>query len=316
MNNFKKIGLTALAGSLVATSVAFAGDMTATGTAEMKMTNNSQSAAGKTVGMGNSVTFAGSGETDGGLNVAVSFELDQGAADGTGPFDSHSVSVGNDTIGTLKVHGHGGSNSAAALDGTAAGDFWDNSLGISSSNTPASSPSGNGLVVYSLPALVDDLSIAASYSSAGENHKGSTAYGLTYAGIDGLSVSLGRGSDNSTNNTDNDQTIMKFSYAYGPVTFSMSDNEMDNTSSASDQDVSSFGLSYTVTDAISVSYGEETIKKSGTSSNIEVEGLTGSYTSGGMTLGLTQIEASNVDHSNSGVNNDNEFWKVSLSFAF
>ena len=318
MNNFKKIGLTALAGSLVATSVAYAGELTATGVAEMKMTNSSHLSSGKTIGMGNSVVLAGSGETDGGLNVSMSFELDSGVdtGTGTGPFDSHSVSIGNDGLGTLTVHGHGGSNSAAALDGTAAGDFWDNTLGISSTNAPQASPSGNGLVVYSLPTLVDDLSIGASYSSAGENHKGSTAYGLTYAGVEGLSVSLGRGSDNSTNNVDNDQTIMKFAYAYGPVTFSMSDNEMDNTSSSNDQDVTSFGLSYTVTDAISVTYGEESIKRSGTSSKIEVEGLTGSYTSGGMTLALTQIEASNVDHSNTAANNDNEFWKVSLSFAF
>merc|ERR1712127_1177253 len=94
----------------------------------MKMTNLSSSSAGKTIGMGNSVTFAGSGETDSGLNVSMSFELDQGADDGTGPFDSHSVSVGNDTLGTLTVHGHGGSNSASALDTTAAGDLWDNTL--------------------------------------------------------------------------------------------------------------------------------------------------------------------------------------------
>ena len=36
MNNLKKIGLTALAGSLVATSVAYAGALEATGSAEMK----------------------------------------------------------------------------------------------------------------------------------------------------------------------------------------------------------------------------------------------------------------------------------------
>ena len=42
MNNIKKIGLTALAGSLVATSVAYAGALEATGAAEMKMTNHSQ----------------------------------------------------------------------------------------------------------------------------------------------------------------------------------------------------------------------------------------------------------------------------------
>ena len=41
MNNLKKIGLTALAGSLVATSVAYAGALEATGSAEMKMTNHS-----------------------------------------------------------------------------------------------------------------------------------------------------------------------------------------------------------------------------------------------------------------------------------
>ena len=316
MNNLKKIGLTALAGSLVATSVAYAGALTATGSAEMKMTNNSQSAAGKTVAMGNSVTFAGSGETDSGLNVSMSFELDQGAGDGGGPFDSHSVSVGNDSMGTLKVHGHGGSNSAAALDTTAAGDFWDNSLGISKKNKPISSPSGNGLVVYSLPTFMDGLALGASYSSAGENDAGSTAYGAVYTAVEGLTLSFGKGTDNRKANVDNDQTIMKASYAIGSFTLGYSDNGMSHTTSTNDQDVTSFSLGYTISDALSVTYGEESISKDNASTDIEVEGITASYTSGGMTVGLTSIEASNVDHSNSSANNDNEFWKVSLSFAF
>ena len=316
MNNLKKIGLTALAGSLVATSVAYAGDMSATGAAEMKMTNNSQSAAGKTIAMGNSVTFAGSGETDAGLNVSMSFELDQGAGDGTGPFDSHSVAVGNDTLGTLTVHGHGGSNSAAALDTTAAGDFWDNTLGISSTNTPQAGASGNGLVVYSLPAVVDGLALGASYASAGENDAGSMAYGAVYTGVEGLTLSLGKGEDASTKNMDVDHTIMKLAYAYGPVTVGYSNSDYDHTTTNSDQEVKSIAISYTLTDAISLSYGEETIEKPGTSSDIEVEGMTASYTSGGMTLGLTSIEATNVDHSNTSTANDNEFWKLSLSFAF
>ena len=316
MNNLKKIGLTALAGSLVATSVAYAGALTATGSAEMKMTNNSQSAAGKTVAMGNSVTFAGSGETDSGLNVSMSFELDQGAGDGGGPFDSHSVSVGNDSMGTLKVHGHGGSNSAAALDTTAAGDFWDNGLGISTSNTPKSSPSGNGLVVYSLPTFMDGLALGASYASAGENNAGSTAYGAVYTAVEGLTLSFGKGTDNRKANVDNDQTIMKASYAIGSFTLGYSDNGMSHTTSTNDQDVTSFSLGYTISDALSVTYGEESISKDNVATDIEIEGITASYTSGGMTVGLTSLEASNVDHSNSSANNDNEFWKVSLSFAF
>jgi len=317
MNNLKKIGLTALAGSLVATSVAYAGALEVTGAAEMKMTNNSQSAAGKTVAMGNSVYFKGSGETDGGLNVALSFELDQGASNGAaGVYDNHSVSVGNDTLGTVTVHGHGGTNSASALDGTAAGDFWDNSLGISSSNTPQSAASGNGLVVYSLPAVVDGLSLGASYASAGENDAGSTAYGAVYTGVEGLTLSFGKGENSSKKNTDVDQTVMKLAYAYGPITLGYSNMDYDHTTTNSDQEVKSIAISYTLTDAISLSYGEETIEKTGVSSDIEVEGVTASYTSGGMTLGLTSIEATNVDHSNTATANDNEYWKVSLSFAF
>jgi outer membrane protein OmpU len=318
MNNFKKIGLTALAGSLVATSVAYAGELSATGSAEMKMTNSSQSAAGKTIGMANNIFFKGAGETDGGLNVALSFELDDGSDSGnaSAAFDNHSVSIGNDSIGTLTVHGHGGSNSAAALDTTAAGDLWDSTLGITSSNDPDASASGNNLVVYSLPSVVDGLSLGASYASDGENDAGSTAYGATYTGIEGLSLSFGKGTDNTTVNVDADQTIMKVSYAYGPVTVGYSNNDYDHTTANSDQEVKSINLSYTLTDAISVSYGEETIEKTGTSSDIEVEGVSASYTSGGMTVAVKSVEATNIDYSNTATNNDNEMWKVSLSFAF
>ena len=322
MNNLKKIGLTALAGSLVATSVAYSGELAVSGSASMNFKNYSDSSTGKAVRMGNSVFFKGSGETDGGLNVNLSFELDQGTPSGDGPFDSHFVSVGNDTLGTLTVHGHGGSNSAAALDTTAAGDFWDNTLGIGTSSTagagdtPNASASGNGLVVYSLPSMVDGLSAAVSYASAGSNNAGSTAYGVTYAGVEGLSVSFGKGNNEATVNVDMDQTIMKASYAYGPVTVAVSNNDFDHTTSTNDQEVRSYSLAYTLTDSLSVSYGSETIEKSGKTSDIEIDGVTAAYTTGGMTIGLTSIEATNVDHNASGTNNDNEFWKVSLSFAF
>ena len=321
MNNIKKIGLTALAGSLVATSVAYAGALEATGAAEMKMTNHSNQSTGKTVGMGNSIYFKGSGETDGGLNVALSFELDQGASDGAaGVYDNHSVSVGNDTLGTLTVHGHGGSNSAAALDTTAAGDLWDNTLGIGTASggagdTPQASSSGNGLVVYSLPSVVDGLAAGVSYSSDGENG-GAGAFGLTYTGVEGLSVSYGAGESTGSGNTDGDQAIMKISYAYGPITVSASNNDYDHTTATNDQEVVSYAISYTLTDSISLSYGEETIEKHGKAADIEIDGVTASYTTGGMTLGITSISAENVDHTLTGTDNDNDFWKVSLSFAF
>jgi len=318
MNNLKKIGLTALAGSLVATSVAYSGELAVSGSAGMNFKNYSDSSTGKAVRMGNSVFFKGSGETDGGLNVNLSFELDQGTPAGDGPFDSHFVSVGNDTLGTLTVHGHGGSNSAAALDTTAAGDLWDNTLinttaTASTRMAPLASKSGDNLMVYSLPTLVDGLAVAGSYQAANTTGSGSTAFGATYTGIEGLSLSYGQGSSENVKDIEGDQTIMKASYAYGPITVAASNNDYDDETSGNDQEVSSVSLSYTVSDQISVSYGEETIDRSGQTTDIEVNGVSISYTSGGMTASFAQVEAENVDHT-AGL--DKEVWNIGLSFAF
>jgi len=324
MNNLKKIGLTALAGSLVATSVAYSGELAVTGSASMNFKNYSDSSTGKSVSMGNSVYLTGGGETDGGLNVNVSFELDQGTANNSGNgFDNHFVSVGNDTLGTLTVHGHGGANSAAALDTTAAGDLWDNTLiNTSAAQTltaaqgrtaPMASQSGDNLMVYSLPTMVDGLAVAGSYQAANTTGSGSTAMGATYTGVEGLSVSYGVGSSDNVLNVEGDQTIMKASYAIGSFTIGASNNDFDHTTSTNDQEVTSFSLAYTVTDEISVSYGEETIDLSGEVTDIEVNGISASYTSGGMTATFAQVEAENVDHV-SGTNK--EVWKIGLSFAF
>ena len=97
MNNFKKVGLTALAGSLVAVS-AYAGEVTVAGSASMKVRHVDGGAAnaGKAFSMGNQLTFSGSGELDNGLNVSISFVLDQND-------DTYTAAAGTGTSAT-KVH--------------------------------------------------------------------------------------------------------------------------------------------------------------------------------------------------------------------
>ena len=87
MNNFKKIGLTALAGSLMC-YVSICCRVTITGSCKHRCKKLMKTQAGKNWSMGNSVTFGFSGETDGGLASTTSFELDQGATGGTGPMYS------------------------------------------------------------------------------------------------------------------------------------------------------------------------------------------------------------------------------------
>ena len=131
MNNFKKVGLTALAASLVSFS-ANAGEVTVAGGASINTEGHSgeQLNAGTTFSMSNQLTFSGSGELDNGMNVSISFVLDQNddkttnTFTGAGsPFDSHSVTVSSDSLGTLVFAGEGGSSAATSIDGTAAGDI-------------------------------------------------------------------------------------------------------------------------------------------------------------------------------------------------
>ena len=313
MNNLKKIGLTALAGSLVATSVAYAGALEVTGSASMKVTNSSQSAAGKTVGMANNIYFKGSGETDGGLNVSLSFELDDGSDSGnaSAAWDNHSVAVGNDTLGTLTVHGHGGSNAASALDTTAAGDLWDN-FDDETGLEPTGVGSGDNMMMYTLPSVMDDLALNVSYLPAGSTTDSATGYGATFTGVEGLSVSYATGDDNTVGNT-GDGTVLKASYAYGSFTISASDYEYDTAGTSSDDDVSAYKLSYTVSDELSVSYASETVE-TGTL-EAEYEEVSVSYTTGGMTLTASMGEADDRDGTTTATM-DNERWALGASFAF
>jgi len=314
MNKFKKIGLTALAGSLVATS-AYAGAVSVAGGASMGVKNNAGKDGGKSWTMGNQLTFSGGGELDNGLNVSISFVLDQG--DGvtatTAPFDSHSITVSSDTLGSVTMSGEGASSAHSALDTTAAGDIFDNGFGISS---PASSDAASGSLLYTLPSIMDDLTVTASYSGGGTSLASTTAIGVTFAGVDGLSVSYGQGEMGSTaTNASGDATTMKASYAYGSFTAAISNTEIDyDAAVAEDDEISAWKVSYTVTDDLSISYGEETHEENGKSVDQEVEQISASYTTGGMTVSLSQTEATGTDHATT--LGTQERWKLGLSFAF
>ncbi len=319
MNTFKKIGLTALAGSLVATS-AYAGAVSVAGGASMGVKNNKGN-QGKSWTMGNQLTFSGGGELDNGLNVSISFILDQGdnaqgatknttTATGEAPFDSHSITVSSDSMGSVTMAGEGASSAQSALDTTAAGDIWDNGFGISS---PASSDTASGMLLYTLPSVMDNVSAQVSYSPSGAAKESSMAYGLTYTGVEGLSVSVGTGElSTTTANASGDATTMKVSYAMGSFTAAYSNTEVDLDGTGSDDEVNSFKVSYTVSDDLSISYGEETHETSGSAIDEEVDSLSASYTTGGMTITAAQVNASGVDHAAG----DKERWKLGVSFAF
>ena len=351
MNNFKKIGMTALAASLVSTSV-FAGEITVAGSAAINFENysGSEMSSTKSFSMGNQLTFSGSGELDNGMNVSLSFVLDQNDNKGkddqttTGnysagaPFDSHSVTVESDAMGKFVFAGEGGSSAASALDSSAAGDMWDNFDSNGGVKVKDSSP-GDNSITYTLPTLVDGLSVSTSFNpqiSSGINDnyikeaggaavKGNgteLGYSATYTGVEGLSLSygvtdldrLGTKADGTTAVAKGEQTAWSASYAYGSVTVSAANTEYDITGTTSDQEMSSYNVAYTVTDAISIGYGTEEISKTG-SVDAEYDGFTASYTAGGMTVSGNMQSGKQVAHA-AGAAGEVDYYGLSLAFAF
>jgi len=315
--NIKKIGLTALAASLVSVS-AQAGEMTVAGGASATLKNNSGTDGGKSITMGNQLTFSGGGELDNGLNVALSFVLDHGDNVASG-FDSHSLTISSDALGSLTVAGDGTGNAQSALDTTAAGDIWDNGFTYTGANTAytamaGSTASNNKSVNYTLPAIMDDLALAASYSGQTTALNSTTAYGITYTGVEGLTVYYGAGEDGATAGKA-DITSLGASYAMGSFTGAYSINDVDADTSGTDEEQTSWKLSYTVTDNLSVSYGEESHETSGQTVDEEFDSISASYTTGGMTLTAQQIDAKGLGNT-SGALGEAERWKLGVSFAF
>jgi outer membrane protein OmpU len=315
--NIKKIGLTALAGSLVATS-AYAMDMSVTGGAsfEVQHVNGGAANAGKAWTMGNSVTFTGSGETDGGLTVTASFELDQGAHT-TAPFDSHGLTVGNDAFGTLTFQGHGGAAAQSAVDDMATGDIWDNGMGHAGAPTSSSS---NNMLGYKLPTLVDGLAVNVSYvPHTTTQYEDTMDFALAYTGVEGLTIGYASGENKTTKGSEADVSTYYVSYAFGPLTVAYANTEYDSeaTTSTADVDFTGYSVAYTVTDEISVAYkvSDTSTPNDSTDADQEVNGVTASYTAGGMTISGKMVNGDNMAYSTA-ASADKSMWELAASFAF
>ena len=319
--NMKKIGLTALAASLVSVSAANAGSMSISGAASVGIGGYSSDThnAGTSFTMGNQFTVSGGGELDNGLNVSLSYQLDNKAGV-SGPFDDHSITISSDEIGTIKFSGHGGSSATSAMDATAAGDIWDGfdgavATGVTGTTIGASGGTENS-IFYTAPSLMDGLAITASYNPQGSQAESETGYGVAYTGVEGLTLKYATMDENTgTTGTSGDQTAWRAAYVVGPVTLTATNNDYDMGTSTNDKETSSYNVSYTLTDEISVQYGTETIDLGSSATDAEYSAIVASYTAGGMTITAKMESAENVA-GGTAASEDVDYWFLGAAFAF
>ena len=329
MNNLKKIGLTALAGCLAVTSV-HASELTASGSASIGFGGADKGTSANGFYMNDSVTFSGSGELDNGFNVTLSLELDNNENVGTSAMDSRSITVNMGDMGTVMFGGHGLDSVVGGVDDvmpTAYGETWDiigNDIDNGGVTATAStlfgaigSAGSNNMMRYDNTTAVDGLKISASYVPSGTGEvESSVDYGFEYTGYDGLTVGYAMGENNAaggTGNTDNDTMYVK--YAYGPVTVGYQSSEIDANTVAASDEWDAFGITYAVSDDLSIGYAESTYNAGDKATDQENSNLSVSYTSGGMTLAAGFAEEKNRGGLTTAVN-DVKGYDISLAFAF
>ena len=289
MNNLKKVGLTALGTVLVAGS-AQAAEMSVSGSASMSYNGQDNNTLGNGWTMTDSVTFAASGEMDNGMSVALTLELDGNV------MDTRTIALTTDGLGTITFSGDGASGPIGSWDDvTPTANEEAHGSTLAGTMAGATNAAGtNDIFVYDYT-MMDGLALKASYtpSDAGTEIESSMDYGLLYTGIDGLSIYAAMGEDNGgTAKLDN--SVFAINYAMGAFTVGYQANESDSTAASSDEDFTAMGVSYAVSDDLSVSYNISEIDFEGGTNNQEATGISFSYTSGGMTISGSHHEVDNV----------------------
>jgi len=310
MNNLKKVGLTALAGSLAA-STAYAGVLEVTGSASVKYQSRSGSSGTSSVqgnpwSDGNGITFSGSGDLDNGMTVGYSYTMTDAA------FSASSVTLDMGDTGTVAFghdSAHGGIDTIKDKMPTAGEEVWDD-IGTGD-DAGVTDVGADPSLYYSLN--MSGMTISASYARTGLGTDNSVAIVASEL-VDGMEFGIGTGTNVISNTSEDDLTTAYAKYSSGPITVGVQLSEVDKTAANSDLDRQAAAISFAVNENLSVSYGISNVEyENSTKTDAESSGISASYTMGGITLGAV----SNKTDSFGGTSGtDKEFTEVKLSFAF
>ncbi len=190
MNNLKKLGLTALAGSLVAVS-AQAGELSVSGSAAIAY-KQASNAFGSGIGSNKAWGLSGSGELDNGWSVALATNLTDANA-----LSSSTTALTMGSLGTITIgQGHGGNSGGYDEEVPQAYEQ------VSDAGTATAANSfgdflGNGAIGWALPSIdtgAGSLSVTLGFSPDADNvavsDGGTGGHGGTYGEGFDLGVTL------------------------------------------------------------------------------------------------------------------------------
>jgi len=311
MNNLKKLGLTALAGSLAATTV-YAGTLEVTGSAKVSYASRSGSSgigsvAGNPYSDNNDITFSGSGDLENGMTVGYSYTMSDAV------FSTSSVSLDMGDAGMV-AFGHdsafGGIDTIKDKMPTAGEEAWDDHDGVIDQQGVTDVGSDASLY-YKIN--MNGITASASYARTGLGTDNSVAIVASDL-VEGAEFGIGKGTNVISSTSEDDLMTAYAKYTTGPITFGAQLSEVDKTATNGDIDRKAAAISFAVNENLSISYGISNVEyESSTLTDAESIGLSASYTMGGITVGAVR---NTVDSAGGTSGIDKEFTEVSLAFAF
>ena len=310
MNNLKKVGLTALATSMIASSAAYAGEMSVSGSASLKYTGLSTASDANPFSMGDSINFVGGGDLDNGMSVQVTYELDGGN------FDDYKLVLDTNGMGALTFSGAsvnaGGIAKVADIVPTAYTPVYEDTDGDDNGLATSTQDSTTGMFgyTYSDGGLMLSVGYQPNPAAAAEAE---TSYAVSYDGLmDGLTVVAGMMDDGNYAET----LTYGVKYTMGAITaaYQLTDITLDEAG-GNDEEGLHYGVSFAVNENLSISAGrQETSFAAANTVDEENTGWSASYTMGSMAISAAMNKVENAAGSESA--KDKEVTLINVAFAF
>jgi outer membrane protein OmpU len=306
MTNLKKLGLTALAGSLVA-STAYAGALDISGAAKVSYTSADETeSGGNPWSMTRDISFSGSGEMDNGMTISYDQLLSAGAFSSSGL----KLDMGDAGVLSFRNGGSGGHGIGAYEDKvpTAAENVWDDMDGQANGVLTKNATNKIG---YGTTMGGANISVDYNKQQDGGSAK---SFGVDMSPADGAMIFLAMSDEYAGVNKSTDQTTLGGTYTVGATTLGVQLTSIDFSTVNTDTDRTHIGASFAVNEDLSVSFGMSTVEFENNSKvDQEDSGFSVSYTMGSMSLTAAANASDNVGGTNG---TDDTHKEVGLAFSF
>jgi len=165
--------------------------------------------------------------------------------------------------------------------------------------------------------MVDGLDVNLSYTPSGTSRPdGSVSYALAYTGVEGLTLGYGADDNGLAGTSKLETEVMYAKYAFGSFTVGFTESEQEQSgATTSDDEFSAHGITYQVSDDLTIGYNSSERQFGDTSADQESKAVSVSYTSGGMTISAAHVSMDNVGGSTS-ARDDIDGYAIDIGFAF